>query len=134
MRKKRASYGYKSTDKKLYCRTHSKENMMNVVSRKCRFRGCEKIPNYNYPNKIGGVYCKIHAKEGMVDVKNKIGRKDVKFTIRERLEYLVKIIKRELIKDYDTFIVKLIQLFYDDDYEKYKKKKKVEDITKYVAI
>jgi hypothetical protein len=50
-----------------------------------------------------------------------------------RLKLLVKIIKEELIKNYDNFIVKLIQLYYDDNYKIYKPNK-IEDITKYVAI
>ena len=41
--------------------------------------------------------------------------------------------KKEITTDYNTFQVKLIQLYYDDDYINYKKYKK-EDITKYVSI
>ena len=44
-----------------------------------------------------------------------------------------KTIKKELVKDYDKFIVKLIQLYYDDDNDKYKKKK-TEEITDLVCI
>ncbi|ATZ80654.1 hypothetical protein BMW23_0608 [Bodo saltans virus] len=35
--------------------------------------------------------------------------------------------------NYDEFCVKIIQLYYDDNYEEYKKKK-TEDITKMVCI
>jgi hypothetical protein len=51
----------------------------------------------------------------------------------ERLEILLKTIKEELIKEYDIFCVKLIQLFYDDDYDIYNKIKE-EDITIKVTI
>jgi hypothetical protein len=51
----------------------------------------------------------------------------------ERLELLIKTIKKELNKEYDHFIVKLIQLYYNDDYDKYKIIKK-ENITSCVTI
>ena len=35
----------------------------------------------------------------------------------DRLKLLVETIKSELVKDYDMFLVKIIQLFYNDDYE-----------------
>ena len=38
----------------------------------------------------------------------------------ERIDCLVRIIKEELIKEYDKFVVKIIQLYYNDNYEKYK--------------
>ena len=50
-----------------------------------------------------------------------------------KIDYLVKTIKKELIKDYNQFCVKLIQLFYNDNYEKYKQKKK-EYITDIVCV
>jgi len=51
----------------------------------------------------------------------------------DRLDLLVKTIKKELIKDYNKFVVKIIQLFYNDNYQEYKKVKK-ENITKLVTI
>lgn len=53
--------------------------------------------------------------------------------ISEKLYLLIETIKEELIKTYDYFIVKLIQLYYDDQYEKYQKYKE-ENITNKVAI
>ena len=55
-------------------------------------------------------------------VKNK-GKK-INFKNEERIDLLVNTINKELNKNYNEFIVKIIQLFYDDDYEKYKIKKK----------
>lgn len=43
------------------------------------------------------------------------------------------VLKEELIKEYDTFQVKIIQLYYDDDYEKYQNVKE-EIITDIVTI
>ena len=44
----------------------------------------------------------------------------------DKIDLLVKIIKEELIKNYDKFIVKIIQVFYNDNYEIYQNLK--EDI------
>jgi hypothetical protein len=52
---------------------------------------------------------------------------------KERLKLLIDIIKQELIKEYDEFIVKLIQLYYNDNYKKYNPIK-TEDITNTVCI
>jgi hypothetical protein len=46
---------------------------------------------------------------------------------------IVPAVKEELIKEYDKFIVKIIQLYYNDNYEKYKYIKE-EDITKLVCL
>ena len=63
-------------------------------------------------------------------VKNK--QKRLKFSLRDRIDLLISTIKTELVKDYKKFQVKIIQLYYDDDYEKYKEIK-VEDITDKVS-
>jgi hypothetical protein len=51
----------------------------------------------------------------------------------DRLLLLVKTIKEELTKEYDEFIVKIIQLYYNDDYEEYKNVKE-ENITDLVCV
>ena len=51
----------------------------------------------------------------------------------DRVDLLVKTIKEELVREYDTFIVKTIQLYYNDEYEEYQNKKE-EDITDLVCI
>jgi hypothetical protein len=51
----------------------------------------------------------------------------------DRIDLLVKTIKEELVKDYDKFIVKTVQLYYNDDYKKYRNVKE-EDITDLVSI
>ena len=64
-------------------------------------------------------------------IKNK--NKKINIPTSERIDLLVKTIKDELVKDYDTFIVKIIQLYYNDDYEEYQPVKE-EVITDIVCI
>jgi hypothetical protein len=37
----------------------------------------------------------------------------------DRIDLLVNTIKNELVKKYDTFIVKIIQVYYNDNYDIY---------------
>jgi len=60
-------------------------------------------------------------------------RKLVEISQENRLNLLVKVIRNELIADYDKFQVKLIQLYYNDNYAKYQEIKE-EDITSLVCI
>jgi hypothetical protein len=64
-------------------------------------------------------------------VRNKGKMLDVKQ--EDRIGLLVKSIKEELVKEYDKFIVKIIQLYFDDNYEEYKYIKG-EEITNIVCI
>ncbi len=59
--------------------------------------------------------------------------KIVKIDTSDRLDLLVETIKEQLTKDYNQFCVKIIQLFYDDNYEDYELIK-TEEITKLVTI
>ena len=59
--------------------------------------------------------------------------KVVEFSMQDRLDILIEIIKSELIKNYDQFCIKIIQLFYDDNYELYELIKE-ENITDKVAV
>jgi hypothetical protein len=59
--------------------------------------------------------------------------KILNFEQSDKIDLLVKVIKEELIKEYDNFIVKIIQLYYDDNYLEYKNIKE-EDITRLVCI
>ena len=60
-------------------------------------------------------------------------KKLIEFEQNEKLKLLIKTIKTELIREYDIFCVNIIQLFYDDNYKKYKSSKR-EDITDVVAV
>ena len=37
----------------------------------------------------------------------------------DRIEILIKTIKEELLKSYESFIVKIIQIYYNDNYDVY---------------
>ena len=52
---------------------------------------------------------------------------------KDRIDILVKTIKDELVKKYDTFIVKIIQIYYNDNYENYQPIKE-ENITNLVCV
>ena len=65
--------------------------------------------------------------------KIKNNNKTIKIDQLTRLNLLVNTIKKELMKDYNTFVVKIIQLYYNDDYDEYKEIKK-ENITKVVCV
>jgi hypothetical protein len=52
---------------------------------------------------------------------------------KDRIDLLVKTIKEELVKEYDIFIVKIIQLYYNDNYKIYQSIKE-ENITDLVSI
>lgn len=60
-------------------------------------------------------------------------KKEIQVELIEKLKTLIKIIKTELIKEYDKFCVKLIQLYYDDNCKKYMNIKR-ENITDKVSI
>jgi hypothetical protein len=64
-------------------------------------------------------------------VKN--NNKTLKISNSDKLDLLVKTIKDELTKEYDTFLVKNIQLYYNDNYETYQPIKE-EIITDIVAL
>ena len=59
--------------------------------------------------------------------------KPIKIEQSDRIDLLVKTIKEELVKEYDKFIVKTVQLYYNDNYKIYKNIKE-EDITDLVCV
>jgi hypothetical protein len=56
----------------IYCKEHSKINMINVKAKKCLEENCYIIPTFNLQDKKTGIYCKEHSKIDMVNVKSKI--------------------------------------------------------------
>jgi hypothetical protein len=57
----RPSYGYKGC-KPLRCSKHKLENMINVVSKRCEDKNCDRLANYGYKSIT---HCIQHRKEGM---------------------------------------------------------------------
>jgi hypothetical protein len=101
------------------------ENQHNNYGDSCE---CARINEI--VNGIGGKsVIIIRYNPDVVKNKNKV------LTIKQsdKIDLLVKTIKEELVKDYDAFIVKTIQLYYNDDYEEYKNIKE-EDITDLVCV
>jgi len=101
------------------------ENQHNTYEDNCE---CSRINEI--VNGIGGKSI-IIIRYNPDTIKNK--GKIIEIKQEERINLLVKSIKEELVKDYEIFIVKLIQLYYDDNYEEYKEIKE-EEITKLVCI
>lgn len=64
---KPAYYGY--IDKRLCCKYHACNDMINLAHRKCL--SCSLLPSFGYPGTKTALYCSIHASEDMIDVKHK---------------------------------------------------------------
>ena len=101
------------------------EHQHNTYGESCECARINKIVNG-----IGGKSVIIIRYNPDV-VKNKDKKIDIKQC--DRIDLLVNTIKEELVKDYETFIVKTIQIYYNDDYEEYKNIKE-EEITDLVSI
>jgi hypothetical protein len=101
------------------------ENQHNAYEDSCE---CSRINEI--VNGIGGKSIIIIRYNPDI-VRNKGKMLDVKQ--EDRIGLLVKSIKEELVKEYEKFIVKIIQIYFDDNYEKYKFVKE-EEITNIVCI
>lgn len=66
--KKIANYNIDGEDP-LYCKKHSKTDMIDVKSKKCKEPECYKQPSFNIDGKKP-LYCKKHKKSEMINVKN----------------------------------------------------------------
>ena len=67
----RPSCNFIGQTKKLYCKLHKLEGMIDVSNKPCFHPGCITRPNYNKEGESKGLYCLEHKLEGMVDVKHK---------------------------------------------------------------
>jgi hypothetical protein len=68
---KRPNYNEPEETKGLYCKKHKKDDMIDVVNKRCKSEGCNKQPIYNEPGETKPLYCKKHKKEGMINVVSK---------------------------------------------------------------
>ena len=55
----------------MYCATHKKEGMVDVIIKNCKEPGCKTRASYNNEGEKTGMYCATHKKEGMVNVRIK---------------------------------------------------------------
>jgi len=67
---KNPNYGYAEEGKRLMCKEHKLEGMVNVKGPKCSHGDCLKFPFFNFRGAKQGAFCSKHKEEGMVDVKN----------------------------------------------------------------
>lgn len=68
--KVRPTYGVEGTKKALYCEDHkkfSKDELVNVVSKMCEFKGCNILANFNLVGQ-SAKFCITHKSNDMVDV------------------------------------------------------------------
>lgn len=67
--KKSASYNYPNEKAKIYCKEHSKDDMIRVQSdnRKCCYENCNKRPNFNFTGQKP-IYCFNHKLTDMINV------------------------------------------------------------------
>ncbi len=68
---KNAKFAYSKTDKSKYCKGHSVEGMINVISKRCEVDDCDKQPNFNFKGQTKGIRCFDHRIEGMINVISK---------------------------------------------------------------
>ena len=68
--KKTPSFNYLGSKGLLYCKTHAKENMINISSSKCITSGCIKHRLYGLPEGKPE-YCRIHRIKGMIEIYKK---------------------------------------------------------------
>lgn len=101
------------------------ENQHKFYDDKCE---CARINEI--VNGIGGKSV-IFIRFNPDTVRNK--NKKIDIALHTRLDLLINTIKLELSKHYDKFIVKTIQLYYNDEYHKYHEIKE-EEITDQVCV
>jgi hypothetical protein len=68
---KRASYNLNCVKTPLYCSMHKKEDMVNVVTKRCIIKECNTRPCYNLPEEKSGIYCLKHKSDEMINVMTK---------------------------------------------------------------
>jgi hypothetical protein len=67
---KQPTYNYPQEKVKLYCKEHSKEDMISLnKSNLCL--SCDKVAIFNYENKKKPIYCKEHCENNMIDIIHK---------------------------------------------------------------
>lgn len=91
---------------------------------------CECARINNIVNSIGGKSV-IFIRYNPDKIYN--NKNEINIELTTKLNLLIKTISDEINKNYDNFIVKIIQLFYDDDNKIYQMKKE-SDITNIVSI
>ncbi len=67
----RAYFNYKNEKIPIYCKTHKKDDMVDIKHKKCIEENCDIRPIFNYENEKTAIYCSKHKKDDMIDIKHK---------------------------------------------------------------
>ena len=72
---KKAIFGIHGTKKAEFCKIHKKENMIDVISKRCETQNCSKLPCFGFVGEKVK-FCKEHKLENMINIKNKCLNKE----------------------------------------------------------
>ena len=65
---KSPGYNFEGNTKRLYCKLHKIDGMVDVKTKKCIEDNCKKQPCCNFENESKAIYCSDHKKENMINV------------------------------------------------------------------
>lgn len=65
---KNACFNHEGKTGGIYCKTHKEEDMVDVISTRCRSSNCIKRPSFNNIDEKTPIYCGKHRKDGMINV------------------------------------------------------------------
>jgi len=65
---KRPTFNLSTETKALYCSQHKKENMVDIINKRCVHENCTKQPHFNFSCEKKAAYCFEHKKLNMLDV------------------------------------------------------------------
>lgn len=67
---KRGFYNFIGISKEYYCGIHRQDGMVNIISKKCKTIGCNKIPSFNFEG-LKPKYCVEHKEDAMIATETK---------------------------------------------------------------
>ena len=68
---KYASFAINKESKERYCSMHKKNGMIDVINKKCEFKGCRARPSFNFEEQKKAIRCGKHKETGMINVNHK---------------------------------------------------------------
>ena len=68
---KNPSFNFKDKTIGIYCKKHLKENMVDVIHKKCLEDKCLTQPSFNFATETTALYCSTHKKDDMIDILNR---------------------------------------------------------------
>ena len=64
-----ASYNLEGSKTAVFCKQHSEDGMVNVISLRCSHVSCTRQPSFNAEGSRTAAFCKQHAEDGMVNIR-----------------------------------------------------------------